>query len=58
MGWFDKFCEKCGKKVDKSTAVQRFGKNFCNTEHAEEYVAEVNAMRAKAPKQKSSGGCC
>lgn len=58
MGWFDKFCEKCGMKVDKKTAPQRFGKYFCSDEHAETFVKEMEAMRASKPKQRSSGGCC
>jgi len=40
MGWFDKYCEKCGMKVDKKTAPQRFGKYFCSEKHAEEYVSD------------------
>jgi len=55
MGWFDKFCEKCGMKVDKKTAPQRFGKYFCSEEHAEDFT---NEMKAGKSKQKSSGGCC
>ena len=58
MGWFDKYCEKCGVKVDKGTAPQRFGKYFCKDEHANEFAEEVKAMRRKESKQQSSGGCC
>ncbi|MFA5796431.1 MAG: hypothetical protein WC916_00150 [Candidatus Woesearchaeota archaeon] len=58
MGWFDKYCEKCGMKVDKSTAPQRFGKYFCSEEHAHEYMSEVEATKKNMPKQQSSGGCC
>ncbi|MDP3991286.1 MAG: hypothetical protein Q8P63_03270 [Candidatus Nealsonbacteria bacterium] len=58
MGWFDKHCEKCGEKVDKNTAPQRFGKHFCSKEHAEEYVNDREAQMKQAPKQKSGGGCC
>ena len=58
MGWFDKHCEKCGKKVDKNTAPQRFGKYFCSEEHAEDYATAREAQMKQAPKQKSGGGCC
>lgn len=58
MGWFDKYCEKCGNKVDKKTAPQRFGKYFCSDEHAEVFASDVEEMRKKMPKQQSSGGCC
>ena len=58
MGWFDKYCEKCGMKVDKKTAPQRFGKYFCSNGHAEEYTKETEEMRMNMPKQQSDGGCC
>ena len=60
MGWFDKHCEKCGMKVDKETAPQRFGKYFCSEGHAEEYVVGIEEQRkAKAaPKQQGGGGGC
>ena len=58
MGWFDKYCEKCGMKVDKKIAPQRFGRYFCSDEHAEAYAKEVEEQRKKMPKQKSGGGCC
>lgn len=58
MGWFDKNCEKCGMKVDKNTAPQRFGKYFCSEEHANEYAKEIEAMKDKAPKQRHGGKCC
>lgn len=55
---FDKHCEKCGEKVDKNTAPQRFGKHFCSQEHAEEYVRIREEQMKQAPKQQSGGGCC
>ena len=59
MGWFDKYCEKCGVKVDKNTAPQRFGKYFCSDEHSETYAKEMEEMsKQQSPQQKSSGGCC
>lgn len=58
MSWLDKYCEKCGKKVDKNTAPQRFGKHFCSEEHAKEYAGMRAAQMEQAPKQKSGGGCC
>ena len=61
MGFFDKYCEKCGIKVDKKVAFQRFGKYFFSEEHAAEYVAEVEEMRKQMSEQRQrrhSGGCC
>jgi YHS domain-containing protein len=58
MGWFDKYCEKCGMIVDKNTAPQRFGKYFCSEEHAREYAKEMEEKRSHAPHQGSHGGCC
>ena len=57
MGLFDKYCEKCGIKVDKKIAPQRFSKYFCSENHANTYMAEIETMRRKQPKQQS-GGCC
>ncbi|NJD02406.1 MAG: hypothetical protein FIA99_07390 [Ruminiclostridium sp.] len=51
MGWFDKYCEKCGMKVDKKTAPQRFGKYFCSEKHAEEYSSDVENKRKHSPQQ-------
>jgi YHS domain-containing protein len=58
MGWLDKYCEKCGKKVDKNTAPQRFGKYFCSEEHAEEYAKIREEQMKQAPQQRSGGGGC
>ena len=58
MGWFDKYCEKCGMKVDKKVAPQRFGRYFCSDEHGEIYAKEAEEKRKNMPEQKSSGGCC
>ena len=61
MGFFDKYCAKCGMKVDKKVAPQRFGKYFCSEEHAAAYVAEFEEMRKQMPEQtqrRRSGGCC
>ncbi len=56
---FEKHCEICGIEVKKDTANKRFGKYFCNNDHAEQYVAkreEEEQRRAKEPRR--SGGCC
>jgi len=58
MGLLDKYCEKCGMKVDKNTAPQRFGKYFCSEEHAKDYALAREAQMKQAPEPKSSGGCC
>lgn len=58
MGFLDKYCEKCGMKVDKKTAPQRFGKYFCSEKHAEEYTNEIEEKRKATPKQGGSRGCC
>ena len=52
IGWFDKYCEKCGRRVDKKTAPQHFGKYSCSDEHAVAYVKEVEEMRKKCRKGK------
>jgi len=56
---FEKHCEICGIEVKKDTANKRFGKYFCNNDHAEQYVAkreEEEQRRAREPRR--SGGCC
>ncbi len=58
MEWFDRYCEKCGMKVDKKIALQRFGKYFCSEKHAEEYADGVEEQRKAKPKQKDERGCC
>lgn len=58
MGWLDKYCEKCGKNVDKNTAPQRFGKYFCSEEHAEEYAKAKEEQMKQVPQQRSGGGGC
>lgn len=57
VGLFTKYCEICGKKVDKKTAPQRFDKYFCSEEHSTKYLNQVEAMRKNAP-EKQTGGCC
>ncbi len=54
MSWFDKYCEKCGMKVDKKTAPQRFGKYFCSEKHAEEYASDRENKSRRAPQQHSA----
>lgn len=56
---FEKHCEICGIEVKKDTANKRFGKYFCNNDHAEQYLAkreEEEQRRAREPRR--SGGCC
>lgn len=58
IGLFDKYCEKCGVKVDKKTAPQRFGKYFCSEEHAKEYANEIEKQRKGTSKPQGRHGCC
>jgi len=56
---FEKHCQICGIEVKKDTVNKRFGKYFCNNDHAEQYVAkreEEEQRRAREPRR--SGGCC
>ncbi len=56
---FEKHCQICGIEVKKETASKRFGKYFCNPEHAEQYKTkreEEEQRRAREPRR--SGGCC
>lgn len=47
-----------GREIDKKSAEKRFGKFFCNSAEAEEFVMQVEKQREETPKQKSGGGCC
>lgn len=56
---FEKHCQICGMDVKKETAIKRFGKYFCNDQHAEEFVQmkkEEEKREARAPHR--GGGCC
>ena len=59
MGLFTKYCEICGKKIEKGSDVVRYGKHFDSEEHAEQYVKRVEEKKqASFDEQGDSGGCC
>lgn len=35
---FEKHCQICGIDVKKETVIKRFGKYFCNDEHAQQFI--------------------
>ncbi|MBI3638805.1 MAG: hypothetical protein HY223_00635 [Thaumarchaeota archaeon] len=56
---FEKHCQICGMDVKKESAIKRFGKYFCNEQHAEDFLQmkkEEEERRAKEPSR--GGGCC
>ena len=60
---FEKHCQICGIDVKKETAIKRFGKYFCNDEHAKEFLVKKEdgeKQRAEYEKQhpRKRGGCC
>ena len=58
MGLFTKYCEICGKKIEKGNDTVRNGKHFDNGEHADEYVKMVESRRQNAADESTGGGCC
>lgn len=62
MGLFTKYCETCGKKIEKGQDIVRFGKHFDSEEHAEQYTKIVEAKRQttqeESEKRGSGCGCC
>jgi hypothetical protein len=56
MGLFTKYCEVCGKKIEKGQDVVRFGKHFDSDEHAEQYTKMVEAKRQAAQEQSEECG--
>lgn len=60
---FEKHCQICGVDVKKESAIKRFGKYFCNDEHASQFLArkqEEERRRAEHEKQhpRRHVGCC
>ena len=56
---FEKHCQICGMDVKKESAIKRFGKYFCNEQHAGDFLQmkkEEEERRAKEPSR--GGGCC
>ena len=56
---FEKHCQICGMDVKKESAIKRFGKYFCNNEHAQEFVQlEKERQERESREPHRSGGCC
>jgi len=55
MGLFTKYCEVCGRKIEKGSDIVRFGKHFDSEEHAEQYAKRIEERQVE---QNDSGGCC
>ena len=60
---FEKHCQICGIDVKKDNDIKRFGKYFCNDEHAKQFLAEKEEeqrQRAEYERQhpRRRGGCC
>jgi endogenous inhibitor of DNA gyrase (YacG/DUF329 family) len=65
----ERYCPICGREV-QDLDIKRFGEYLCSEEHAEEYVKEVRAQRARVTRSRSEleeqtiykschrGGCC
>ncbi len=58
MGLFTKYCEVCGKKIEKGSDIIRYGKHFDSEEHAEQYVKMTEERRKSSLEEDDSGGCC
>ena len=59
---FEKHCQICGIEVKKESASKRFGKYFCNEEHANQFVAKKAEEEKQQEEYRRShprrGGCC
>ncbi len=58
---FEKRCQICGIDVKKDTSFKRFGKYFCNDDHAQQYVAkrlEQEKQMEEERRHPRRGGCC
>lgn len=64
MFGFKKYCQICGREVDKNKDIVRFGEHFCSEEHAQQFVDErrkidiLERQIQKTSKQKSSACGC
>ncbi len=61
MGLFTKYCEVCGRKIERGNDIVRFGKHFDSEEHAQQYAKEMEMRRrmgGESPARRSPGGCC
>ena len=59
---FEKHCQICGIEVKKESASKRFGKYFCNDEHANQFVEKKIEEEKRQEEYRKShprrGGCC
>jgi len=59
---FEKHCQICGVEVNKKLAPKRFGKYFCNEEHANRFVMIKTEEKKQEEEYRKShprrGGCC
>ncbi|MEX0656377.1 MAG: hypothetical protein WD154_02380 [Nitrosopumilaceae archaeon] len=62
MFGFSKHCKTCGIDIKKESAEKRFGKYFCSSEHAEQYVVKRNEQEKLREEERRNrprrGGCC
>ena len=56
LGLFTKYCDVCGKKIEKNQDIVRFGKHFDSENHANIYEQGIEARRLA--KKKNSSSCC
>jgi len=52
-----KHCKICRIDLEKSQEIKRFGKSFCNEEHANQYV-ELKQKQRRDNSTRRRGGCC
>ena len=59
---FEKHCQICGIEVKKEIGIKRFGKYFCNDEHANQFGAKIAEVEKRQEEYRKShpdrGGCC
>ncbi len=56
MGLFTKYCEICGRRIERGQDIVRFGKHFDSEEHAEQYAKMVETKRQSAPGESEDCG--
>ncbi|MDE1845317.1 MAG: hypothetical protein KGI10_08330 [Thaumarchaeota archaeon] len=55
MFGFKKHCPVCGIDVKKETSLERFGKYFCSSDHAQKYA---DLKMSTKDESDNRGGCC
>lgn len=66
FGFGARYCSACGMKMRDGGGVNKFGRDFCSEEHAQQYNRETKRARQvrlsqqysqpRQPKQKNQGG--